>query len=78
VGLALHNADPWASRRIHKLQMELVTRYRYTAATRAWVKDEGKRWGGGVDRPEAVSEICTGGCQQHSPPPPRARGVLQI
>jgi hypothetical protein len=28
VGLALHNADPWASRRIHKLQMELVSRYR--------------------------------------------------
>lgn len=42
VGLALHNTDPWASRRIHKLPMEVVTRYRYTASTRTWVKDDGE------------------------------------
>ncbi|KAF8055109.1 Eef2k [Scenedesmus sp. PABB004] len=37
--LARTTADPWASRRLHALPMEVAVRHRYTAAGRHWVKD---------------------------------------
>uniref|UniRef100_A0A383WC16 Alpha-type protein kinase domain-containing protein n=1 Tax=Tetradesmus obliquus TaxID=3088 RepID=A0A383WC16_TETOB len=41
VAHVLSNAapDPWACRGLHKLPMEVVTRHRYTANTRQWVRD---------------------------------------
>jgi hypothetical protein len=46
LALGAKRCDPFAGRALHRLPLEAATRYRYTAATRRWVTDEG---GGGVD-----------------------------